>query len=140
MRNPQLRIPLFSPLEKGSCEKIQTRDGKASPLVPGREKFTTPKPAGATELRGIPSSSAKRRRQSGDSLRKTKGFSFRFRLSSIPCRRRRNQRLFGRGEFSPPLDMVKVPNFPAPEFFHRFGEGKGFPEGPFPPISSRRSC
>ncbi len=119
------RNPPRPPFEKGSCEKIRPSHQKDPSVVQGRGKFTLPKPAGDTELQGIPLSSAKRRQQSDDNLRKTKGFSFRNRLSSIVRRQRRTQRLFWRREFSPPLDMVWVPNFPVPEFFHSFRGRKG---------------
>ena len=94
--------------------------GKTSPVVQGRGKFTPPKSAGVALLQCIRLTSAKRRRQPGDNLRKTKRFSFRLRLSSVPRRQRRNQRLFWRGEFAPPLDMVGSPNSPMPRFFHSF--------------------
>ena len=113
------------PFAKGSCEKIQTRDGKASPLVPGREKFTTPKPAGDTELRGIPSSSAMRRRQSEDHFRKTKGFSFRLSPSSIHRRQRRIPRLFWRREFFPPRDIARSLLFHSLNFFTASGGRRG---------------
>jgi len=124
-------IPPFPPLKKGSCEKIRLMHEKNSSLVQGRGKFTPPKPAGDTELQGIPSSSAKRRPQSDDNLRKTKGFSFRIRPSLISRRQRRTQRLFWRREFSPPLDMVWFSNFPIPEFFHSFRGPRGDLRRPF---------
>jgi hypothetical protein len=39
-------LPLFPPLEKGSCEKIQWRAAKAFLVVRERGKFTPPKPGG----------------------------------------------------------------------------------------------
>jgi len=128
-RTKNLSVNNIPPFAKGTCEKIRLMHEKNSSLVQGRGKFTPPKPAGDTELQGIPSSSAKRRPQSDDNLRKTKGFSFRIRPSLIPRRQRRTQRLFWRREFSPPLDMVWFSNFPIPEFFHSFrGVGGIFPK------------
>jgi hypothetical protein len=39
-------LPLFPPLEKGSCEKIEWREAKAFIVARGRDKFTPPKPGG----------------------------------------------------------------------------------------------
>jgi hypothetical protein len=39
-------LPLFPPLEKGRCEKIEWRETKASIVARGRSKFTPPKPGG----------------------------------------------------------------------------------------------
>jgi hypothetical protein len=39
-------LPLFPPLEKGSCEIIEWREAKASIVARGRGKFAPPKPRG----------------------------------------------------------------------------------------------
>jgi hypothetical protein len=115
----------FPPLKKGRCERIQSKEEKAFPVVRGRGKFTPPKPAGDRWPQSTYPASAERRRHLGDILNKDKRVLPLVKAGSVPCRPRRNQRLFWRREFAPSPRMPRPSNFPRPELFHSFRGIKG---------------
>jgi hypothetical protein len=85
-------LPLFLPLEKGSCEKIERREAKASFVARGRGKFTASKPGGRgiavkhfPDLRGATPATAENSYKYG---RESVSVS----LVLIPSGPRRNQR------------------------------------------------
>ena len=133
------KIPLFPIWKKGSCEEIQPRGEKRFLLsgegansrrqnrreIDGRKALPPLLPSDAGNM-GIPF--------------KNKRVFPSAKLSYVPCRPRRNQRLFWRREFDIFPGMPKPPNFPVLFFSQLQGGGRGMfrlfirPDGAVTPI------
>jgi hypothetical protein len=126
------------PFAKGSCEKIERREAKASFVARGRGIFLPSKPGGRyTAVKHCPGFRRATSATWGDSY-KSQQRILRASVGSIPSGPRRNKRLFWRQENSPPPGIPRPPNFSLPQFFHGFRGGRkgGFLEG----TRSRRNC
>jgi len=122
------RNPPLPPFAKGSCEKIQIREWKASLVVQGEEKFAPPKSGGTFVY---PKGSPHFPQRSVGILEQTRVNTIRFSLgqsiSSVLPGQRGKQRPILASEFSLPLDMVRFSNSPVPGFHHSFrGVGGDF--------------